>query len=101
MHGTMHVPRDLSLRQRQRVNAHVVNLAGEAELIRVTSPPSVDILSGALLNAFHRAQEETVIQFAVQVHVHRLRLGIVHSGHVIPGVERQRGRSVAAIVVPQ
>ena len=91
----MHVRRDFSLRQRQRVNARVVNLAREAELIRIASPPGVDILSGAFLNAHHRAQEEAVIQFAVQVHVHCLRFGIVHAGHVIPGIESQRGLSVA------
>ena len=39
--------------------------------------------------------EEAVIQFAVQIHVHCLRFGVVHTGHVIPGIESQRGLSVA------
>ena len=68
---------------------------GTRELEAWIAPtPDVDRRPGTALFTCHRAGQESVIQFPVQIHVERTRICVVDAGHVVPGTENQGSSSV-------
>ena len=96
VHGLL----DFHLRQRSGVDAHVVNQAGKCKSSRIRPSTHPDRLAGRQMRRGHLAQQETVVQMSVQIHIQRPRIGVVDSRHVIPSIADQLGRSVTGHQIP-